>query len=87
MIQRRTAYVHRGDWRIPCFDSILIGERRISLYSIVRIGDGSDVGCYLRCKVVFNRRSDRLGSRDGAVAIRASESLRPLGDPGLTCQT
>ena len=42
----------------------------------MRISDGSDVGSYIGCEVVFDRRSDRLGRRDCADAIgcqRASD--------------
>ena len=86
MVQRRTANVH-GDWSAPCFDSVLVGWCRIPLYFVMRISDSSDVGSYIGCEVVFNRRSDRLGRRDCADAIRYQRASDLWGIKVLTCQT
>ena len=45
----------------------------------MRISDGSDVGSYVGCEVIFNRRSDRLGRRDCADAIWCQKASDLLG--------
>lgn len=45
----------------------------------MRISDGSDVRSYIGCEVLFNRRSDRLGRRDCADAIRCQRASNLWG--------